>query len=399
MTPDLRSLARQFAINGHFREACPYGAGHINDTYRVTCDAGAGPARYILQRINHHVFKDPARLMENLLRVTAHLRQRLRAAGCTDLSRRVLRVIGTPDQTPYYQDPDGNFWRAFPFIEDATSVEVPDSLDPIRQAAKAFGRFEALLADLPGPPLHETIPDFHNGAKRYDAFLKVLAADPCNRAALARHEIDFLLRHAALPEAPAGLAGQGRIPVRVTHNDTKINNVLLDRTTGEGICVIDLDTVMPGLSLYDFGDIVRTAAGTAAEDEPDLAKVHLRMDRFEVIVHGFLAGAASSLNRCEVEHLVLGGQFMTLAQGLRFLTDFLQGDTYYKVHRPGHNLDRCRVQLRLVQHMIDHQEQMEQIVRRGAPSTPYGPTTSNPDSRPDCESPPTHTRNIPGSTT
>jgi len=399
MTPDVQSIARQFAINGRFQEACPYGAGHINDTYLVTYYAGAGPTQYILQRVNHHVFKDPARLMENLLRVTSHLRQRLQVEGCTDLSRCVLTVISTLDKTLYYRDPDGNFWRAFGFIQDTITVEVPESLDQIFDAAKAFGRFESLLADLPGPPLHETIPDFHNGLRRYDTFQRVLAADPCNRAAQAQDEIDFLHHHAAILEAPARLAGEGKIPVRVTHNDTKVNNVLLDRTSGEGVCVIDLDTVMPGLSLYDFGDIVRTAAGTASEDEPDLARVRLRMDRFEAIVNGFLAGAAGSLNRCEVEHLVLGGQFMTLAQGLRFLTDFLQGDTYYKVHRPGHNLDRCRVQLRLVQSMIDRQDRMEQIVRRGVPSTPYGATTSNPDSRPDCESPPTHTRNPPGSTT
>jgi hypothetical protein len=366
MVPDIQAIASHFSIAGQFREGRPHGGGHINDTYLLTYRIGDGPARYILQRINHQVFRNPPQLMDNLLRVTSHLRKRLQAEGCTDLPRRVLTVISTRDGAPYYQDPDGNFWRSFVFIPDTVTVEVPQSLDQIHQAARAFGRFESLLSDLPGPPLYETIQDFHNGFKRHKAFLEALAADRCNRAALATQEIVFLQKHADILEAPARLAGKGQIPVRVVHDDTKINNVLLDAITGEGLCVIDLDTVMPGLSLYDVGDIVRTAAGTTAEDEPDLSRVEFQLDRFEAIVRGFLDGAAGSFNPCEIEHLVLGGQFMTLIMGTRFLTDFLQGDTYYKVHRPGHNMDRCRVQFRLVQAMLDQQDQMEQIVRHMA---------------------------------
>jgi len=366
MARDIRSIARQFAISGSFQEGRPYGGGHINDTYILTYTQGTRSSRYILQRVNHHVFKDPAKLMDNLVRVTAHLRHRLLAEGCTDLSRRVLTVVSTCDQAPYYSDPDGNVWRALVFIEGTVTVEVPDSPDQIYQAAKAFGHFEAMLSDLPGPPLYETIPDFHHGPKRYLAFQTILDSDPCNRAALASKEIAFLHHHADILVGPSRLAAEGLIPLRVTHNDTKVNNVLLDRMTGEGLCVIDLDTVMPGLVLYDVGDIVRTSASAAAEDEPDLSKVEFSLDRFEAIVHGFMTGAGGSLKSCEVEHLVQAGQFMTLVMGTRFLTDFLQGDTYYKVHRPNHNLDRCRVQLRLIQSMIDRQDQMDQIVKRVA---------------------------------
>lgn len=363
---DLRSISSHFAIQGRFEDARPHGRGHINDTYLVTCRAGDRPVRTLLQRINHEVFRDPPQLMDNLLRVTAHLRQRLQAEGGSDLSRRVLTVIQARDGAWCYQDPDGNCWRALVFIPDTVTVEVPQSLDSITQAARAFGRFDALLSDLPGPPLHETIPDFHHGVRRYHALEAAVGKDPCNRAALASQEVAFVQGHADILEAPARLAREGRIPVRVTHNDTKINNVLLDRAAGEGLCVIDLDTVMPGLSLYDVGDIIRTASGTASEDEPDLSKVELRLDRFEAIVRGFLDGAGTSLCRAEIEHLVLGGQYMTLIIGTRFLTDFLQGDTYFKVHRPHHNLDRCRVQFRLVQTLIERQDRLQRIVRSAA---------------------------------
>jgi Ser/Thr protein kinase RdoA (MazF antagonist) len=363
MAPDLRAMAGPFSIIGRFQEGRPYGGGHINDTYLLTYHTDDGPVHYILQRINHQVFRNPPQLMDNLLRVTAHLRQRLQAEGVQDLSRRVLTVIPTQDGALYHQDPDGNYWRVFEFLEGTVTVEVPQSLAQIQEAARAFGRFVSLLSDLPGPPLHETIPDFHNGVKRYTAFEESLSKDGCNRAAMASWEIAFIQEHAAILETPARLIREDKIPMRVTHNDTKVNNVLLDRATGEGLCVIDLDTVMPGLVLYDVGDIVRTAAGTAAEDEPDLSKVKFRRDRFEAIIRGFLEGAGRSLHRCEVDHLVLGGPFMTLIMGTRFLTDFLQGDTYYKIHRPNHNLDRCRVQFRLAQILLEQQDPMDRIVR------------------------------------
>ncbi len=366
MAPDIRAIAGHFEIRGRFQEGRPYGGGHINDTILLTHRLDGSLLRTILQRINHHVFKEPAKVMDNIGRVTGHLRQRLTAEGCRDLDRRVLTLIPCRDGTSSYQDPEGNTWRAFVFIEDTVTVEVPRSLDPVFQAAKAFGRFLSLLSDLAAPPLHETIVRFHDGMRRYRSFQEVLAADPCGRAALASGEIAYVEAHAAILSLPAELLAQGRIPLRVTHNDTKVNNVLLDAASGEGLAVIDLDTVMPGLVLYDVGDIVRTAAGTAAEDEPDLSKVDLKLDRFESIAAGFLAGAGDTLNRCEVDHLAFAGQFMTFSQGVRFLTDYLQGDTYYKIHRPGHNLDRCRTQFRLVEHMIDRQEQMEEIVRAEA---------------------------------
>jgi aminoglycoside phosphotransferase (APT) family kinase protein len=370
MAPDIRGISDHFEIRGRFQEGRPYGGGHINDTILLTHRLDGCPVRTILQRVNHHVFKEPAKVMDNIGRVTRHLRQRLAAEGCQDLSRRVLTLIPTRDGTSSYQDPEGNTWRVFVYIEDTVTVEVPQSLDPIFQAAKAFGRFLSLLSDLPAPPLHETIVRFHDGMRRHRSFQEVVAADPCGRVALVSSEIAYVEAHAAILSLPAELLAQGRIPVRVTHNDTKVNNVLLDAATGEGLAVIDLDTVMPGLVLYDVGDIVRTAAGTATEDEPDLSKVDLRLDRFQSIAAGFLAGAGCALNHCEVEHLAVAGQFMTFSQAVRFLTDYLQGDTYYKIHRPEHNLDRCRTQFRLVQHMIDRQDQMEEIVRRIAASVP-----------------------------
>jgi hypothetical protein len=364
MAPDLRAIADHFEIRGRLLEGRPYGGGHINDTILLTHQSDGGPVRTILQRINHHVFKEPAKVMDNIGRVTRHLRQRLTAQGCQDVARRVLTLVPCRDGTFSHRDDEGNFWRAFVFIEDTVTVDVPQSTGPIFQAAKAFGVFLSLLSDLPAPPLHETIVRFHDGLRRYRAFQEAVAADPCGRAAEAAAEIAYVEVHAGILSLPAELLASQRVPLRVTHNDTKINNVLLDAASGEGLAVIDLDTVMPGLVLYDVGDIIRTAAGTAAEDEPDLSKVDLRLEGFEAIASGFLAGAGGALNRCEVDHLAFAGQFMTFSQAVRFLTDHLQGDTYYKIHKPGHNLDRCRTQFRLVQQMIDRQEEMEQIVRR-----------------------------------
>ncbi len=364
---DIAAIAGHFNIPGQFAEAGPCGSGHINDTFAAVCNEGQAKKRYAIQRINHNIFKDPPDLMDNVVRVTDHIRSKLETQNADDISRRVLTVIPTSEGANYFKDEDGNYWRAYHFIEDARTYDIAESLEQIYQAAKAFGDFQNLLADLPDPALHETIADFHNGPKRFADFMAALEEDTQNRAKDAKQEIDFLKEHGSIFDVLPRLTLQGEIPIRVTHNDTKINNVMFDDKTGEGICVIDLDTVMPGLALYDFGDLVRTTISDAAEDEQDLSKVTIDLARFEPIVRGYLSSAGDFLNKTECQHLVHGGLMITLIMGTRFLTDYLAGDVYYKTRRPSHNLDRCRTQFKLAKLMIGQRDQMEAIVSRLSP--------------------------------
>jgi aminoglycoside phosphotransferase (APT) family kinase protein len=340
---DVSAVARQFPLRGDLVSAAPYGSGHINDTYCLVFDQSGARVRYILQRINHLIFKNPAALMENVQRVTAHLGQK--SADESDPSRRVLTLIPALDGQAYHRDADGNFWRVYIFIEKARTYDAVESTQQAFQAAKAFGQFQKLLADLPTPRLHDTIPDFHHTPKRFAALEKAIADDVANRAQLAKPEIDFALQH----KSDTNILLSADLPERVTHNDTKFNNVMLDDATGEGICVIDLDTVMPGLALYDFGDMVRTTTSPAKEDERDLSKVTMQLPMFEALAQGYLASAAEFLTAAEKKFLSFSGKLITLEIGLRFLTDYLAGDTYFKVHREGHNLDRCRTQFKLVE--------------------------------------------------
>jgi hypothetical protein len=353
---DLGAVARQFQLRGDFAGAAPYGNGHINDTYCVRCDQGGSQARYILQRINHYVFKNPVALMDNVRRVTEHLARKI--ADGPDRTRRVLTLMPAHDGKSYHCDADGNHWRAYVFIEKARTYDAVETTRQAFEAARAFGRFQCLLADLPAPRLHDTIPDFHDTPKRFAAFEAALAADAFNRAALARPEIEFALNHKAV----AALLLDAGLPERVTHNDTKLNNVMLDDATGEGVCVIDLDTVMPGLALYDFGDMVRTTTSPAQEDERDLARVRLQFPMFEALVRGYLATAADYLTAAEKCFLPAAGKVITFEIGLRFLTDFLAGDTYFKVHRENHNLDRCRTQFKLVESIARQEEPMNRLI-------------------------------------
>lgn len=364
MHHNVKALAGQFQILGEFLESGPYGTGHINDTYRVVFDQGGTMARYILQRINHHVFKNPPALMENVMRVTSHIREKLIQQGASGISRRVLTVIPTREGGIYFREDGGNYWRAYIFIEKARTYDVLETPKQAYEAAKAFGKFQRQLADLSGPALHDTIPNFHNGPLRYQSFLKALQADVCQRAVTAAPEIEFLRSHAPIFDVLPTLYQKGEIPLRVTHNDTKLNNVMLDDETGEGICVIDLDTLMPGLIHFDFGDIVRTSTSPAKEDEQDLSKVTMLLPRFEAIVNGFLDSIGESITPMEREHLVLAGKLITLIIGTRFLTDYLAGDQYFKIHREGHNLDRCRTQFKLVASMEEQEEEMHSLVSR-----------------------------------
>ena len=346
---EVRLLARQFQIYGEYISAGPYGSGHINDTYCAVFNQGGTPVRYILQRINHNVFKTPVALMENVQRVTTHISRKV--ADQPDFSRCSLTLIPAWDGRAWHRDHDGNYWRTYIFIENARTYDAVETPQQAFQAARAFGRFQKLLADLPAPRLHDTIPDFHHTPSRFAKLEAAIAADSANRARLAQPEIEFALKRKAM----TGVLLSAGLPERVTHNDTKLNNVMLDDQTGEGICVIDLDTVMPGLAPYDFGDIVRTSTSPAKEDERDLSKVRMEFPMFEALARGYLATAAEFLTKAECRLLVIAGKLITFEIGIRFLTDYLQGDVYFKVHREGHNLDRCRTQFKLVE-SIERQE-------------------------------------------
>lgn len=363
MNYDLEKIFGNFQAEGTFAEAEPYGSGHINDTFAVSCDKGTEKVRYVLQRINHNIFKKPDELMNNVVRVTRHIRNKLETQGLDDIDRRVLTVIPTREGKSFHVNGDGNYWRLYIFVEGARTYDVMENLDQAYQAAKSLGDFQKMLVDLDGPELFDTIPDFHNGRMRYAAFEQALKADVCGRAKDAAPEVEFLQEHSWIFDVFPNLASSGQIPMRITHNDTKINNVMIDDVTNEGICVIDLDTVMPGLALYDFGDIMRTTLSPTEEDETDLSKVGMRMERFEAILRGYLSTAGDFLNKAEIDHLVFSGKMITLMIGARFLTDHLAGDTYFKIHRENHNLDRCRTQFKLVQSITENEEEMRKLVK------------------------------------
>ncbi|MDR3774025.1 MAG: aminoglycoside phosphotransferase family protein [Terracidiphilus sp.] len=348
--------ARHFLIDGRLAAIAPYGSGHINDTFCAVFDRRGAPARSILQRINTAVFTNPAALMENVQRVTAHLAARL--ADEPDRARRVLALIPARSGQPFHVDAEGGCWRAYRFLEGARSYDAVESTAQAFQAGRAFGRFQQLLADLPAPRLNDTIPDFHHTPRRFAAFEQAVAADAAGRAIHARAEIGFALAHRSM----TGELLNAGLPERVTHNDTKFNNVMLDEATGEGLCVIDLDTVMPGLALYDFGDMVRTTTSPAMEDERDLSKVDLQFPMFEALVRGYLSTAGGFLTKAEKDLLAFSGKLITFEIGIRFLTDYLAGDTYFKIHRQGHNLDRCRTQFKLVESIENQEEAMNRLI-------------------------------------
>lgn len=345
---DIRAISSRFFIHGDFVEAGIYGSGHINDTYRATFDQGAARVHYLLQRINHNVFRNPNGLMENVARICRHTRNKLRESGVPDATRRALTLIPTRKGEDWLNDEQGNVWRCYVFVERARGFDVIENTGQAFQAARAFGAFQKMLVDLPGGRLVETIPKFHDSRDRFANFQKSLAADKHNRARDVRDEIEFFLAREKDYAVVVDHIAAGRIPERVTHNDTKLNNVLIDDRTHEGICVIDLDTCMPGSVLYDFGDMVRTSTSPAREDEPDTAKVFLQEPYFEALARGYMSTAGDFLNGHERELLAFSGKLMTMECGTRFLTDYLDGDVYFKTARPGHNLDRCRTQIKLV---------------------------------------------------
>ncbi len=347
MQPDFSELVGLFGLPGRLQVAERTGSGHINDTYLLRLVEGTQCHAYILQRINHLVFKDPAALMDNICRVTDHLRGKMAAMGLGDCDRRVLRVLRARSGEPWVRLNTGEWWRAFPFISGSVSYDRLETEAQAFYAARAFGGFVALLDDLPGPELTATIPSFHDGPTRLAQFHQALALDRVGRAATARQEIDYLMAQAKTLEVLPRLMHQGVLANRVTHNDTKINNVLFDLASGEGLCVIDLDTVMQGSVLFDFGDLMRTTVGNMAEDATDVEALALRPEIFRGLVRGFCDGAGSTLSPVERELLAFSGQVMSLLIGSRFLTDYLDDDRYFKVSHLEQNLNRCRIQFRL----------------------------------------------------
>lgn len=356
----LTYVASQFQFSGTVQTPQLYGFGHINDTY-LAANVSPNQPRYILQRINHQVFKNPAALMENVAQVTAHLRAKIVQAGGNP-ERETLNLIPTLDGGHYLRTAAGEFWRAYLFIEGTKAFQVAENAEHVFNAGLAFGRFLTLLDDFPASSLSATIPDFHHTPRRYETFLRAVEADTFGRAREVQPEIDFIRQRAEDTARVMDAFTAGKLPQRVTHNDTKFNNVMIDENSGAGICVIDLDTVMPGVSLYDFGDAIRSISNTAEEDERDLTKVHFNRAYFAEFTRGYAQATADVLVQEEIDLLAFSAKLLTLEGAIRFLTDYLVGDTYYKIHRPAHNVDRCRTQIRLIAEMEASMDWMQQAV-------------------------------------
>lgn len=348
----MQDVLKHFRLQGGVISCEPYGCGHINRTYLVVTDSGK---RYILQGLSTVAFKDIPGLMENVGAVTRHLARKVEdKRGC-------LHLVPTAEGADYYHDGAQGYWRVYDFVEGSLCLQAPETPEDFYQSAVAFGTFQRQLADFPAQTLHETIENFHNTPDRYAKFKAVLAQDRLGRAADARYEIGEFLKREADGATLMNMLHEGKLPLRVTHNDTKLNNVMLDVKTRKPLCVIDLDTVMPGLLAFDFGDSIRFGAATAAEDERDLSKVSMDLELYRIFAQGFIS-ACPRLTEEEYVSLAWGARTMTLECGLRFLTDYLDGDRYFAIHREGHNLDRCRTQLKMVQDMEGKWDQMLAII-------------------------------------
>ncbi len=359
----LQEAINEFSFSGTLSSCGRMGHGHINDTFLVVYEDNGDSVPYTVQHMNKFVFKDPVNLMENLTGVTEFLKEKIIAAG-GDPHRETLDFIMTKDHKPYYLDSFGEYWRAYRFVDHAHSLDVIESPEDFAESGRAFGQFQSLLSDYPVETLHEIIEGFHDTAARFEVFKNAVASDVCGRVSSARDEIAFYLEREPVAHALGDLLKEGKLPLRVTHNDTKSNNVLIDEATGKCLCVIDLDTVMPGLSVNDFGDSIRFGANTAAEDEQDITKVSCDLTLFDAFTRGFIQGCAGKLTREEIACLPLGAKVMTYECGMRFLTDYLQGDTYFKTAYPTHNLVRSRTQMALVADMEKKWDTLQEIVSK-----------------------------------
>ncbi|MBQ7769400.1 MAG: aminoglycoside phosphotransferase family protein [Oscillospiraceae bacterium] len=350
----MNELISQFAVKGAPAQYSRYGCGHINETYMVTCDSGFV---YILQKINKSIFTKPEELMENIAATTAFLAER------SDDPRASMHLVLTTDGKTFYKDAEGEYWRMYDFVPSTVCMQKAETPKDFYFSGLAFGRFQGQLADFPAQTLHEAIVDFHNTRVRFAQLHAAIEKNYENRAELCKVELEFALARECEAGAIVDKLANGELPLRVTHNDTKLNNVLFDYDTRTPLCVIDLDTIMPGSSLYDYGDSIRFGASTAAEDEKDLDKVWCDMELFRTYTEGFLEGCNGSLTDLEVEMLPMGAKMMTLECGIRFLADYLNGDTYFRTHYEGQNLDRARTQFKLVADMESKWEMMHTIVK------------------------------------
>lgn len=361
----ISQILAAYALPGTVADVARHGKGHINDTFCVVCKTPeGGTARFILQRLSQAAFPHPEEVMENFVGITSYLRREILAEGGDPL-RETLSLVKTGDGADFVTDAEGRAWRLMPFIENADCYQ---SATPELFAAsgRAFGRFQYMLRDYPARTLHETIPHFHDTESRFEQFLAALEADKLNRAEGVSPEIQFILRRKVDCGVALRALREGKLPLRVTHNDTKLNNILIDRDTREGICIIDLDTTMPGLAINDFGDSIRFGANHCMEDEQDLTKVNFDISLYEVFTRGFLEGSRGSLTSAELEYLPWGARLMTLECGIRFLTDYLDGDHYFHVSHPRQNLDRARTQLKLVKDMEEQFDAMGAVVAKYA---------------------------------
>jgi len=358
MERDIKKIISNFRITGEFADYEKVVTGHINDSYYIKTNSTDHPG-YFLQWINNYIFKDVDGLMNNITLVTRHLADKL--AMHPELAFKVLEIIPTLQGDKYYHQAEGQFWRLYKFIDNSHGYDVVENSQIAYEGGKAFGIFMSLLADLPAGRLTETIPDFHNLEKRLDTFYNSLNINPVHRSGSIPEEINFVRTRAEQMLTIPALIKEGKIPMRITHNDTKFNNILFD-DSNHAMCIVDLDTVMPGSILFDFGDAIRTGANTAAEDEKDLSKVDINLPIYEAYTQGFIEKTHHTLTKVEIDNLAFSARFMTFMIGLRFLTDFLDGDLYFRTHYPEHNLDRARVQFRLVEAMESHADKMHAIV-------------------------------------
>lgn len=364
-TPVLEEVLQAFPFPETLLGAVRYGQGHINDTFCVVCQPREGDCiRFILQGLSKAAFPHPEELMENFEAITNYLREKIRTSG-GDPERETLSLVRTRDGRSFYTDSTGKAWRLMPIVKntDCFQSATPELFEA---SGRAFGRFQYLLRDYPAETLHETIARFHDTENRYERFLEALEADKLGRARDVQPEVQFVLDRKADCSVALQAQREGRLPLRVTHNDTKLNNVLIDRDTGEGICVIDLDTTMPGLSINDFGDSIRFGANHCREDEKDLTRVSFDMGLYEVFTRGFLEGTQGSLTQEELKYLPWGARLMTQECGIRFLTDYLEGDHYFHIQYPEQNLDRTRTQFKLVRDMEEQFDAMGAVVRKYA---------------------------------
>ena len=358
----IENVVATFEVEGKVKEYIPFGNGHINDTRLVTMDNGV---QYVLQRINKNVFKRPDLLMENYVGVTKFIRKKIEEMGGDPL-REVLNAIPTKDGKPYHLDEEGQYWRLLVYVTDSIGYDKVERPEQFYDSAVSFGDFQYMLRDYPAETLHETIVNFHNTPDRYRQLMEAIENNAAGRLSEVTAEVEFAKARKEFAATLENAHKEGRLPLRVTHNDTKLNNILFDTNNGQALCVIDLDTIMPGYSVNDFGDSIRFGATTALEDETDLSKVNFDISLYELYVKGFVEGAKGGLTEGELEMLPIGAIMMTFECGMRFLADYLNGDTYFRIHRPSHNLDRCRNQFKLVADMESQLDQMRAIVKKYA---------------------------------